>query len=172
MDWFLNMAQEHGLILKVANSMKNYAPKLAAGKEIPNLLSDISDFLVNFADKNHHGKEESALFVILRKKKLPNSRVIDELISEHAQAREEVKAMRFAKSNSEAAAHAVKYAELIARHIVKENAFFAEARRFLTPEDGAKLAEEFSQIEKAALGEWGAINYADSVKKIEGRATQ
>ncbi|MFA5794184.1 MAG: hemerythrin domain-containing protein [Candidatus Brocadiia bacterium] len=50
------------------------------------------DFIRNYADLCHHGKEEGILFHQLARKKLPlkHKRIMDELINEHHQARAKV----------------------------------------------------------------------------------
>jgi len=59
----LDLGEEHGGIMLMMQIMKKIAIRLLDGKEVRREdLSKVVEFLVNFADKCHHGKEEDIFF--------------------------------------------------------------------------------------------------------------
>lgn len=63
---------EHHFIQKVVAVMVALTEKLEAGQEVdPQKLRDMAEFMRTFADKCHHGKEETHLFPLLERKGVP-----------------------------------------------------------------------------------------------------
>ena len=59
----MDLIEEHGGIMLMLSVMKKVTDKLKAGEEVKKEhLDKILEFLTNFADKCHHGKEEDMLF--------------------------------------------------------------------------------------------------------------
>jgi len=89
----MDLIEEHGGIMLMLSIMKKVAEKLRAGEEVSKKHLDmILEFLVNFADKCHHGKEEDVLFPELFKNP-SNQELVTELIDEHKTGREYIKDM-------------------------------------------------------------------------------
>ena len=113
------------------------------------------DFMRTYADRCHHGKEESILFRDLARKPLSAEHrgMIDELVAEHVFARTTTGRLVEARNRyaaGEASAHADiaaclhMFAEFYPKHIAKEeqNFFAAVMRHFTAAEQGRMLAEE------------------------------
>ncbi len=125
---------------------------------------DIVDFIRNFADRCHHGKEEDHLFAALTEKGFPSeSGPVGVMLHEHELGRAFVKGMA---ENIEKAALGEKeaitaftvgardYIILLRNHIHKEdNILFPIASRILTPEDKEKILQKFETAEKEHMGE-------------------
>src|SRR4030043_258551 len=63
-----DLYEEHGGIILMLKIMGKIAEKLKKGEEVKKEhLSRIVEFLRNFADKCHHGKEEGILFPVAEK---------------------------------------------------------------------------------------------------------
>jgi hemerythrin-like domain-containing protein len=138
-----------------------------AGKELDRIKSSgaadsafidtLMDFMQTYADRCHHGKEEDILFRELKKKKISeeHSRIIDELLADHAHGREINARLaeankKYANGDSEAL-NAItdcisSMLKLYPRHIEKEDKhFFLPVMTYFTEEEkDAILAEEYS----------------------------
>jgi hemerythrin-like domain-containing protein len=66
------LEQEHHLIQRVVSTFAVLAEELEAGRDVePETLQEIVGFMRTFADKCHHGKEETHLFPLLERKGVP-----------------------------------------------------------------------------------------------------
>jgi hemerythrin-like domain-containing protein len=84
------LMSEHRLIEQMINVIENQTNRFRqANKANPVFIARAIDFISNYTDLCHHGKEEGILFARLARKKLPakHRRVMDELIQEHRQVR-------------------------------------------------------------------------------------
>ncbi|MBP6964949.1 MAG: hemerythrin domain-containing protein [Armatimonadetes bacterium] len=126
-------------------------------------VEQIVDFLKTFADRCHHGKEEDLLFPALESAGVPRENgPIGVMLAEHTGGREYIRAMgdalRGLREGASGAASAFAdaahgYARLLGEHIEKENdVLFTIAESRLTPEQHARLAEGFEQIEQERIG--------------------
>jgi len=83
------LVDEHRLITRVVNVLNVLDKRLEVdhlGDE--NVFTDVLDFFRIFVDKNHHAKEEQALFPTLERLKInPEGCTIQSLKNEHEQAR-------------------------------------------------------------------------------------
>src|SRR3972149_9067192 len=89
-----NLQQEHRVIERVLHSLETAAKKLEEGKSVsPDTFDKFVDFIRNFADSCHHGKEEENLFPVLEKFGVPKEGPIGVMLLEHDQGRSFVKGL-------------------------------------------------------------------------------
>jgi hemerythrin-like domain-containing protein len=154
------LEEEHHFIQKVIGAMAVLAETLEAGKEVEGkTLRDIVEFMRTFADKCHHGKEETHLFPALEKKGVPmRGCPLGALIAEHEKGRALVSDLAKA-----AEAHTTEIplareslvkslralTDLYPNHIWKEEYLaFPMADKILSPEEQRDLSEKFEIVEK------------------------
>ena len=66
------LEEEHHFIQKVVGAMAALAERLDMGQDVDvRMLQNIAEFMRAFADKCHHGKEETHLFPLLVRKGMP-----------------------------------------------------------------------------------------------------
>lgn len=132
---------------------------LDAGKEVEEkTLQDIVEFMRTFADKCHHGKEETHLFPAIEKKGVPmRGCPVGMLISEHQKGRalvsELAEATEAYRGNPLAKESLVKslpgLTELYPNHIWKEEYLaFPMADKILSLDEQRDLYEKFEIVEK------------------------
>jgi hemerythrin-like domain-containing protein len=113
------------------------------------------DFIRNYADLCHHGKEEGILFRDLNRKKLPakHKRILNELIEEHHQSRAKIQELlhlneKYSTGELQVLPQILNCLDFLVdfypRHIEKEdkNFFLPCMDYFNTPEKKAMLEEE------------------------------
>ena len=146
----MDLIEEHGGIMLMLSIMKKVAEKLRAGEEVSKKHLDmILEFLVNFADKCHHGKEEDVLFPELFKNP-SNQELVTELIDEHKTGREYIKNM---VDSGDLAGNMEKYIELLTEHVRKENGvLFPIANNELSKETQTQMEEQFEKFELEVIG--------------------
>mgnify|MGYP001213482181 CR=1 FL=1 len=120
-------------------------------------LQTLVNFLSEFADACHHGKEEQLLFPrLVQTGNLQAQHTIEGLLSEHAQGRQWIARMRQALHpfKPEVFHDAARgYAELLLAHIEQENTvLFPMAERLLSTEDLLALSRDFETFERQAMG--------------------
>jgi hemerythrin-like domain-containing protein len=153
---------EHEVILTVLDCLEQLVRDPAAPLD-QRAASEILDFLGNFADRCHHGKEEECLFPALTRKGLPREvGPVAVMLAEHDQGRAMVRGMREAlsalaqgrsRARDEFAAHARGYVALLRDHIAKENGvLFPMADGMLGELDQAALLEAFGKVEHEDMG--------------------
>jgi hemerythrin-like domain-containing protein len=120
------------------------------------------EFLREFADKCHHGKEEDILFKRMAERGFPtHGGPIAVMLSEHQTGRAFIRGMAEAaakigsdpRAGSELRANGLGYIELLRNHIAKENqVLFPMADRTLSTEDQHDLAHAFERFEERETG--------------------
>ncbi len=127
---------EHRLIEKMLKIVDAESARIRGERSVQPVFIDTAvDFIRTYADRTHHGKEEDILFAELARKKLDaeNARIMEELVREHVQAREHVRALvdakeRFLKNDPSAWKDAADNISWLATfypvHIKKEDAVF------------------------------------------------
>lgn len=155
------LVNEHDNIKKMLKVIRKICVNIVDGKEVPkDDLTLIIDFIRNYADKYHHGKEEDMLFkdmeIELKDKIGPGP--IQGMLIEHdfgrSFARELDSALKnYTEGNSEIKvdiiANAMGYANLLEKHIFKEdNMLYRYAENNLKEETMKKLDKEFEKYEK------------------------
>lgn len=151
------LGQEHFHILQMIGVIRPVVQKLKSGEAVAkDHLQKIADFIVNYADKLHHGKEEAILFVELEKRQGVNLALVNELVGEHGTGRDLIGGLKAALGKYEpgkpeayhVATSLSHYGELIKEHIRKENGLFAQAMEMLSKEEQAKMVVRFAGLEK------------------------
>ncbi len=173
------LKEEHRLIEKVLKALDSFAHKLEKNEEVNiEFLEESIEFIRNFADKCHHGKEEDRLFQLMTKHGFSkNSGPIAVMLSEHDLGRSYVKAMADAiksykggnsSSKSDIIENARKYVNLLSQHIYKEdNILYPMADRTLQEEDQKNLLDEFEEFERREIGTGVHEKYHRLARKLE-----
>lgn len=156
-----DLTEEHGGILLMLTVMEKISAKLKRGEEIEKKhLVQIVEFLKNFADLCHHGKEEGILFPQLEKLKI-NNIVINKLLGEHKTGRDLIRGISesvsdFAAGNPEAfhiAENIDGYILLLRKHIRDENMLFDQAGRLIPETIQQDISKQFEKLERDVIGE-------------------
>lgn len=158
------LRHEHDAILKMISATEEVARRLDRGTRVrPEILGNLLEFFRLFADRCHHGKEEALLFPLLESKGLPRQGgPIGVMLHEHDEGRGFIKQMAEAaeayKTAPESAGPrwaepARNYSALLRAHIDKENnILFRIAEQILSPDEQARLAEDFEKVEVEKMG--------------------
>jgi len=155
---------EHRVIERVLAGLEALAAKATeTGQLEADAAAQAVDFLRNFADRCHHGKEEAKLFPALERKGFsPEAGPTAVMRSEHEQGRAYTRAL--AESLDAAGrgdAQALKrfteaaqgYVDLLRQHIQKEDhCLFAMADSALSADEQKALLEAFEQVEHEDMG--------------------
>lgn len=146
-----SLLSEHRIIDKVLVAIAVAVDKIKSGEEIDKLLIEkIHEFMLVFADKCHHGKEENHLFTYLRKTGVPiKGCPIDILISEHQKARILVKQLSDSFDSHSALSALQGIIDLYPGHIWKEDhLLFPMSKKILTTQQIIELDDIFKKVER------------------------
>jgi hemerythrin-like domain-containing protein len=177
-----DLKSEHRGIERMLSVVEKGAGKLAAGSAIPpQVFLNAVDFFRNFADKCHHGKEESELFPALEKAGIPRQGgPLAVMLTEHDQGRAYIRSMsdaadRYAKGDAAArgplAAAVGGYVQLLRGHIYKEdNVLFSLADSVLPAAVAARLTQAFESIEANVMGPGVHERYHQMLDDMEKQA--
>jgi hemerythrin-like domain-containing protein len=167
------LMHEHRDIERLITILRGEEDNLAAGKEPQSeRIEEIIALMRGFADACHHGKEEDILFRDLGNKDLSDDhrRIMEELVQEHAEAREMVKKLEefnneFKSGKRDAITNIQAELERIAghysRHITKEDThFFHPCMDYFSPAERDAMLEEFDEFERS-------MPHEDYLKRIE-----
>ena len=158
------LVTEHRAIERMLAVLEAAAQRLETGQRVrPDLFREAVDFVRNFADRCHHGKEEENLFPRLQERGMPREGgPIGVMLQEHDQGRDYIGAIDGAiddyEGGDESAARAIvesarEYVKLLQGHIWKEeNVLFPMADQLLSSSDQGELAERFQRIETEVMG--------------------
>lgn len=158
------LKNEHRGIERMLKALSKEADQLEAGKQVSaEALQQHVDFLRNFADRCHHGKEEHELFPALRKAGVAvEGGPIGVMLSDHEEGRGYIRGMvkaleAYAQGDDSARAPLVAnirgYVTLLTQHIWKEdNVLFAMADKVLSEDEQARLIAQFDRIEAEEMG--------------------
>lgn len=115
---------------------------------------DMVDFIRNYADKHHHGKEEKCLFPVMVQKlgRVADNLVTHGMLVEHDLGRD----------------HAMGYARLLKRHVEKENnVVYTFAENQLTPEDLADIDAKSRKFEEEEGAKGVQDHYLGILERLE-----
>ena len=169
--------REHRVIERVIALLRDELGIIArTGKVDLRLLDFAIDFFKTYADRCHHGKEEDILFMELKKKPLSGEHrtIIDELIEEHAFARNTVELLAAAKeSQAPAGLPLPDISECIEtitafypKHIEKEDKhFFFPSLQYLSQGEQDTMLAGFREFDAKLIHEI----FGNKITEIENR---
>lgn len=174
------MNEEHRNIKRMIKVVRACCKKILDGKEVNfDDFNDIVDFIVNYADKHHHNKEE----VILFNRMLDNLGAVGEKIVKHGMLVEhdfgrlyiqELKvALEKVKNGDEEAkldviANAISYGHLLDRHIDKEDkVIYKFAQRELSEEVFNEIEDECKTYEED--NDENKVKYLGMLERLENK---
>lgn len=180
MDAINLMMEEHKLILRGLKLFRKLSLVLINKNEIDvEDYEKIIDFVRSFADKHHHNKEEAVLFQKM-KDELGDETVkgpLSGMYIEHDFGRLYMKTLsealqRYisgdADSRVDIIANSICYADLLTRHIDKEDRLiYTFARRALSKEGLNSVDENCQEIEKAAEAMKLQNRYYSIIEELE-----
>jgi hemerythrin-like domain-containing protein len=167
-DPFDELTADHRIIEKVLGALEQ-----AAHRDMPaGFYERALDFLEQFADAYHHGKEEQRLFQYLEKRGLPRDYgPIGVMMMEHDSGRRHVGAMRqYLRDNDLQALRkeSLAYASMLRDHIEREDTvLFAMGRAMLTRDEIGEIGESFWAI---PVPEPGYEHWADVAEALASEA--
>ncbi|MBS4536738.1 hemerythrin domain-containing protein [Clostridium sp. D2Q-14] len=174
------LVNEHNNIKKILKIVRCMCIEIVEGKEINgDDFRDIIDFIRNYADKYHHGKEEDMLFKYMSKElsKDIGEGPVRGMFIEHDYGRSfviqldmAIKAYENGNNNAKVdiIANAVGYANLLNNHITKEdNVIYKYASKHLSKETLNKLDSEFKVIENKNENLDKKKKYIDLIDRLE-----
>jgi hemerythrin-like domain-containing protein len=175
------LSAEHRVIEQVLDCLGAIARQAALNGQLDGpSAKDAVSFLRNFADRCHHGKEESHLFPALEAKGFPrDGGPVGVMLAEHEQGRAYIRGM---DENIDAAAagdsNAIRrfgeqadgYIALLRQHIYKEdNILFRLADRTLSDAEQQQLLEKFQHVESDEMGAGTHEAFMDIATKLANR---
>ena len=172
------LVEEHKLIERMLVVLDNIADLLQKGQSVPaEVLEKAVDFIRNFADKYHHGKEEDILFKLMEKRGIPvEGGPIGAMLHEHNMGRSFVSALADAADRLEDGDDSARnivienirnFTELLSNHIHKENnILYPMGNQIFSPEDQNYLQQEFEQFNQSK-GQDVHDRYSQVVQELE-----
>lgn len=175
---YATLAREHRLIERALEVLRRFCDDAVRRKRLdPEIAREILHFLREFADRNHHIKEERILFPAIESASFfPGCG----LVSEHELARTRVRNMAAAVERSAAGDEAARrvfvqqarsYIALLRSHIAKEDDCLANvtARSFPSGDERERLSREFDEREAAEMGEQAFARFTALIETLEAR---
>lgn len=172
------LKHEHRVIERALRGVRGICAKLDSGEQVPlEIMSDIVDFVQGFADRFHHGKEESYLFPALQRQGIALEggslgAITHEHEVERALTTELDRALRGLKEGDELAIEifveaATRYTDHLTGHIRHEDAIlFRFADEMLDEEEKETLGDNFKQA-AGDLGEGEVERYEQIATRLE-----
>lgn len=167
---------EHRLIERMIKVMKCELEKMRSQNKANVVFIDTAiDFIMMYADKCHHGKEEDILFKELAAKQLSagHKKILNELIQDHAHGRVTTNNLMIAKEKytqgvKGALPDILKSIEELTvfypKHIEKEDRhFFLPCMDYFSKEEQQNMLDEFWEFDKKLIHE----KYKKVVEKSE-----
>jgi len=175
------MEEDHANINRALGVIRNICLQLMQGGEVPDEdFREIIEFVREYADKHHHGKEEKFLFPVMVKKLGPvgEKLVTNGMLVEHDLGRADVLSLETAlneyKKNHrlelklDILSYAMAYAHLLQLHIEKENSVvYPFAERGLSEEDFKDINEKSQAFEDEQTAKGVQKHYLDILEKLE-----
>ncbi len=173
------LTEEHRTIERMLAVLERAAQQLQAGERVPaGLFREAVDFVRNFADKYHHGKEEANLFPRLEERGVSkDGGPLAVMLHEHDLGREYIGAIDGAigayEGGDETAAGVIEenvrgYIHLLRDHIWKEeNVLFPMADEVLNAGDQQELEERFEQVEAEVMSPGAHERYRELLDRAE-----
>jgi len=164
MDSIKLMVDEHENILRMNIVIRKACEKILDGSEVCTAdFRKMIDFIRNYADKHHHGKEEQILFIEMQDRLgniganlIKHGMLVEHdlgrlFVTELEEAIDEYEKQPSTPAKLDILANAVSYTGLLARHIGKENeVVYTYAQKNLTADVLADVNQRTEDFEKAA----------------------
>jgi len=176
------MVEEHKNILRMLSVVRKASYGILKGNDICfEDFDQIIDFIRNYADVHHHGKEEKFLFkeMVENLGPLGNKLVTHGMLVEHDFGRlfiqELNEALQRVKDGDEMSkldviANAISYIHLLKRHIEKEDSVvYTFAERQLSPAILDKLNQQTVAFEKDAEDKGTQQHYKNLLETLESK---
>lgn len=173
------LKEEHKAIKRMLTILNVACERLERGEKVsPDIFRRAIEFIRNFADSCHYGKEEETLFPLVEQRGIPREGGPTGVMRmEHEQGRSFVKALaeaveRYEQGDESAKADIIEnargYTQLLAQHIPKEDdILYPLADKILTLSDRKELLEKFEKVERERIGEGKHQEYLHLVEKLE-----
>lgn len=172
-----DLKHEHEAILSALKILEKMVAA-SEGKERGELKEDVMSFvqfIKEFADKCHHGKEEGILFPVLKECGIPEKNgPLGVMLAEHAEGRKFIKKMEdsvaFTFDRSGFAAAADEYINLLRSHIQKENnVLFPMAEKAVESARLEKIYPLFEKHEEEVIGHGRHEELHKLLKKLKSK---
>jgi hemerythrin-like domain-containing protein len=175
------LSNEHRVIEQVLDCLEKLVEQANAAGALPKQPAEEAvEFLRNFADRCHHGKEEAHLFPAVEAKGFPRrGGPTGVMLHEHEQGRAHVREMAEAIDAAAAgdraaldrfADHARRYVALLRDHIGKEDRIlFVLANRVFSEDDQQRLLGAFQKVESEEMGEGTHERYLNIANGLADR---
>jgi hemerythrin-like domain-containing protein len=174
-----DLIREHKAIKAMLRIMRKIAQEIKTGKGFDaNDMEGIVDFLITFADKCHHGKEETALFPALVSAGIPKENgPVGLMLREHVIARGFINDINTGLENGKngvdgsvdtMASDLINYVTLMQDHIEKEEKhLFPTADEVLSEQNQHDITEQFEKIEEEVVGHGVHEQYHKLLAELE-----
>ncbi len=174
------LKKDHRVIEKMLWLLELTSKKLDNGEDVSaDLLKKTLDFILNFADKYHHAKEEDILFKKMGEKGFGiEGGPVAVMLDEHNTGRGYTQALsaeieKYAAGDGDArkavAENARNYVRLMATHIIKEdNILYPLADKIISQDEQEELLNKFTLIEKLRLGNGRLFFYLSMPDELIG----
>ncbi len=176
------MIDEHKVIKRMLRVIRAACLDVLNNDEVDyDMFRDCIDFVRNFADKHHHGKEEEYLFDIMTKElgKEAVEAPLSGMYAEHDLGRLFIRTLEEALNRHEDGdddarldiiANAISYTDLLHRHIDKEdNALFRFAEKHLKPETLDNFNDMVKEYENRDSSIAAIQKYTSMVEEFESK---
>ncbi|MDY2960659.1 MAG: hemerythrin domain-containing protein [Hornefia sp.] len=176
---------EHDNIVRMLNVIRHACSGILEGAEINDAdFRNMIDFVRNYADKHHHGKEEKILFpeMVSKLGSVAETLITHGMLVEHDLGRSHILGLETAlneyKENKttehklDILTEAMAYAHLLQIHIEKENSVvFTFAERQLGEDVFSEIDKRCKDFEKAAEEAGTQKHYLDMLSRLEAKYT-
>lgn len=176
------MVDEHKKVLRMLTVIRKLCSKIL-NDDAPEYedFFRIIDFIRNFTDKHHHGKEEEMLFARMTEELGPTAEKIVKhgMLVEHEFGRLYVKELEDAvkrvldgeqDARLDVIANAISYTHLLQRHIEKEDGvIYKYAQNNLAKETMNRLEQECNSFEQKAAEAKTQSKYFEVLSELESK---
>ncbi len=174
------MMDEHQYILRMAKVMRRACYRLLQDGSVDYAdFNDMMDFIKNYADAHHHGKEEKIMFQKMQDQlgRMAQNLITHGMLVEHDLGRFHMQELRAAlerlkagddESKLDVIANAITYTHLIERHIKKEDDLvYPYGEKNLTEEDMNQINQMTDDFEQQATTEGTQSKYVTLLENLE-----
>jgi hemerythrin-like domain-containing protein len=164
------LLEEHIIIVNIISVFNKAKNNLKNGKSVPKeTLLKTLDMIINFADRCHHGKEETVLFPLIKERNPKETSLITLLLEEHQKGRVYVRKLGEAINKNitnDIIENIDGYVALLTQHIKKENAIFPKWINPLSNKEKEELFAKFEEIEEKVIGLGKHQEYIQNIETL------